>query len=81
MKTSATDCKTKFGQYLEAVQIEPAFIQKNGRGVAVLISACEYQRLLAIESVYCLKRAKAAEESGYIGSKEAMKLLKAGFRS
>ncbi|KKB11488.1 hypothetical protein VE25_12340 [Devosia geojensis] len=42
---TATDAKNKFGQVLEEAQREPVRIQKNGRDVAVLLSAAEYERL------------------------------------
>jgi prevent-host-death family protein len=79
MKTvSATDAKTRFGQYLEKVHSEPVQIQKKDRPVAVLISYEEYERFLALENSYWLAEAKKAEKSGYIGVKRSMKLLKAG---
>lgn len=41
----ATDAKNRFGALLDSAQAGPAAIQKNGRDVAVLISAYEYKRL------------------------------------
>lgn len=79
MKTvSATDAKTRLGQYLERVHSEPIKIQKKERPVAVLISFEEYERLLALESTYWLAQAQEAEKSGYIGVEKSMELLKAG---
>ena len=79
MKTvSATDAKTRFGQYLEKVQSEPVQIQKKDRPVAVLISFEEYERLVALENAYWLSLAKQAEASGYIGVEKSIALLKAG---
>lgn len=75
---SATDCKTRLGQYLELAHSEPVAIQKNERSVAVLLSYSEYERLLAMENSYWLEQAKKAEKSGYVGSTKAMKLLQAG---
>lgn len=43
---SATEAKNKFGQVLEMAQAEPVRIQKNGRDVAVLLSADDYGKLL-----------------------------------
>lgn len=77
MKTvSSTECKTRFGEYLESVLSEPVTIQKTGRAVAVLISFSEYERLQALENSYWLERAKEAEASGYIGTEKSMELLK-----
>lgn len=43
---SATDAKNQFGQLMQAAQSEPVRIVKNGRDVAVVLSAEEYQRLI-----------------------------------
>ncbi len=42
---SATDAKNKFGEVLEMVRKEPVLIQKNGREVAVVLSAEDYAEL------------------------------------
>jgi prevent-host-death family protein len=42
---SATDAKNRFGEVLETVRKEPVRIQKNGRDVAVVLSAEEYADL------------------------------------
>jgi len=79
MKTvSATDAKTRFGQYLEKVHSEPVQIQKKDRPVAVLISYEDYERLVALENAHWLHLAKEAEKSGYIGVDKSMELLKEG---
>lgn len=44
---SATDAKNKFGQVLEMAQAGPVRIQKNGRDVAVVLSAEQYSALQA----------------------------------
>lgn len=74
---SSTECKTKFGEYLEIVRTEPITIEKTGRSVAVMISCSEYERLTALENAYWLDRAREAEASGYIGSEKSMEILKA----
>ncbi|MBL8599387.1 MAG: type II toxin-antitoxin system Phd/YefM family antitoxin [Devosia sp.] len=45
VEISATDAKNKFGEVLEMARKEPVRIQKNGRDVAVMLSAEEYKRL------------------------------------
>lgn len=45
VEISATDAKNKFGEVLEMARKEPVRIQKNGRDVAVMLSAEEYNRL------------------------------------
>lgn len=44
---TASDAKNRFGQMLDDVQAEPVRIQKNGRDVAVVLSADEFKRLAA----------------------------------
>lgn len=44
---TATDAKNKFGQVLDMAQAEPVRIQKNGRDVAVVLSAEQYGQLVA----------------------------------
>ena len=41
----ATDAKNNFGKLIEDCITEPVSIQKNGRDVAVLISAAEYIKM------------------------------------
>lgn len=43
---TATDAKNRFGQVLEMAQAEPVRIQKNGRDVAVVLSAEQYAALV-----------------------------------
>ena len=45
VEISATDAKNKFGEVLEMARKEPVRIQKNGRDVAVMLSAEEYAEL------------------------------------
>jgi prevent-host-death family protein len=44
MNITATNAKNRFGEVLEAARTEPVHIEKNGRTVAVVISAEEFQR-------------------------------------
>jgi prevent-host-death family protein len=44
---TATDAKNRFGEVLELARKEPVRVQKNGRDVAVVLSAEEYQSLIA----------------------------------
>jgi prevent-host-death family protein len=39
---TATDAKNRFGEMLELARSQPVRIQKNGRDVAVVLSAEEY---------------------------------------
>ncbi len=42
---NASDAKREFGEMLLKVQKEPVGINKNGKPVAVMVSASEYQEL------------------------------------
>jgi prevent-host-death family protein len=46
MKTmSAREAKNAFGLMIDAARAEPVLIEKHGRGVVVVISVEEYERL------------------------------------
>ncbi|MBB2190529.1 type II toxin-antitoxin system Phd/YefM family antitoxin [Gluconacetobacter azotocaptans] len=46
MKTmSARDAKNGFGLLIDTARAEPVLIEKHGRGVVVVVSAEEYERL------------------------------------
>jgi prevent-host-death family protein len=47
MEVSATEAKNRLGQMLAHAQREPVFIEKAGRRHGVLISATQYDALLA----------------------------------
>ena len=42
---TASDAKNRFGELLDTVQGEPVVIRRNGRDVAVVVSAAEFARL------------------------------------
>ena len=76
MKTvNATDVKNHFGEYLDAARQEPLAVSRNGRNVAVLLSAEEYERLSALDDAWWAAQAKASEASGYLGPEKSMELL------
>lgn len=52
---TATDAKNNFGSVLEGLSVEPAAIVKNGKTVAVVISAEEFQQM---ENDYAMTKAK-----------------------
>lgn len=47
MSVTATEAKNRFGQLLDQAQRGPVFIEKSGRRHSVLLSADEYDRLVA----------------------------------
>ena len=76
MKTTATQIKNHFGQYLDEAILGPVFIEKTGRPVAVMLSAKEYERLTGLEDAYWAGKALKAEKAGYIGNKQSTEFLK-----
>ncbi len=46
---NATDAKREFGEILLKAQKEPVAINKNGKPVAVMISAADYETLVSIK--------------------------------
>jgi len=82
MITNATNLKTNLGTFLQKAIMEPVFIEKNRRQMAVLMSIEEYERLSLLEDTYWEQRANAAAKEGFIGKKESLKyLIKAGSRA
>ncbi len=59
-RLSASDAKREFGEVLIKVQRGPVGINKNGKPVAVVVSAVEYEQLEALKE----KQLKAAIEEG-----------------
>ncbi len=49
IKTTATEVRNNFGDYIERARREPVMIQRNGRGTVVLLDAAEYERLITLE--------------------------------
>jgi prevent-host-death family protein len=45
MQVTATEAKNRFGQMLDACQVEPVMIEKSGRMHSVLLSMREYEAL------------------------------------
>jgi prevent-host-death family protein len=50
MKTmSAREAKNAFGLMIDTARAEPVCIEKHGRGVVVVVSVEEYERLCALK--------------------------------
>jgi len=49
---NATDAKREFGEVLLKAQSEPVGINKNGKPVAVMVSAAEYEALTASKEAW-----------------------------
>lgn len=76
MQVTATELKSRLGQYLDAAETDPVIVEKSGRIKSVLISSAMYEKFLAYEDAYWASKAKLAEQEGYLGEKAAEELLK-----
>jgi prevent-host-death family protein len=74
-RATATEVKTRFGEYLEKARHEPVMVEKTGREYVVLLSAEEYERLQALEDAYWIAKADQAAKSGFVGTEKAMSVL------
>jgi prevent-host-death family protein len=72
---AAKQAKDSFGLLLDTSQREPVCIQKKSRGVAVVLSIQEYNRLEAIEEAWWASQADASIKKGFIGVKASRALL------
>ena len=76
---TAKEAKNRFGQLLDAAQREPVTITKNGRAVAMMLSASDHSMIAAVESFleerYWGERIADAERAGYIGVEESNRIL------
>lgn len=61
MKTmSAREAKNAFGLMIDTARAEPVRIEKHGRGVVVVVSVEEYERL-------CTRKKRRAQAIGGVG--------------
>lgn len=68
MKTmSARDAKNGFGLMIDTARAEPVLIEKHGRGVVVVVSVEEYERLSAAAT---LSAGQSAERSADLEGQE-----------
>lgn len=72
---SASDAKNNFGDLLEDARKNPITIERNGRPVAVVISAEEFERMEAMEDAYWGRQAEEAVKEGFLGVEESEKRL------
>ena len=78
---NATEVKNRFGEFIDKAQLEPVFVDKNGRGYVVIVSREEYERLQALENEVWLEKAKAGRDSGYLSAEETAEILSSGLKS
>ncbi len=68
---SATEAKSRLGEYIEQAHREPVRVQKSGRNSVVILDNAEYERLTAMEDAYWGMKASLAKASGFIGTEAA----------
>lgn len=73
---TATEAKNSFGELLDDAKTRPIKIEKNGRAVAVVVSAEDFERFEAFEDAFWGRQAEEALKEGTIGVKESEALLK-----
>jgi len=72
---TATEAKNRFGELLDFAKTRPMKIEKNGRPVAVVVSAEEFDRLEAMEDAWWGRQAEEALKEGTIGQEESERKL------
>ena len=72
MKTmTAGDAEAKFGELLDSAIREPVSVTRNGRQVAVVLSAEDFERLTAFEDAWWAAQAERSEQDGYLTPEES----------
>ncbi len=75
MNITATELKTRLGQYLDTAETEAVIIKKSGRAKSVLISHAKYEYFSALEDRYWAEKALEAEKEGYLNEDKTRELL------
>lgn len=73
---TATIAKNSFGELLDEAKTRPIKIAKNGRVVAVVVSAEDFERFEAFEEAYWGRQAEEALKEGTVGVKKSEALLR-----
>jgi prevent-host-death family protein len=76
---TASDAMRRFGRLLKTARREPVTITKNGRAVAMMLSASDNSMIAVVEGFleerYWRERVAEAERGGYIGARESNRIL------
>ena len=65
MKTTATQFKNHFGEYMQQVYQEPVIVEKSGKPSAVLISYALFEMFSELEDAYWGMKAQQAVKGGF----------------
>lgn len=55
---TSTEAKREFGEVIMKAQLEPVYINRNGKVVAVVLSASEYELLSALKEEHLTRAIK-----------------------
>ena len=76
MKTvTSSEARQRFSTMLSTVENEPVEILKQGKTIAVMISAARHNELQKMEDILYGKAAEIAIQEGLVSDKEAQDLL------
>ena len=82
---TASDAMRRFGRLLKTARREPVTITKNGRAVAMMLSASDNSMIAVVEGFleerYWGERTADAERGGYIGAQKSKRILSAALNS
>ena len=77
---TASDAMRRFGRLLKTARREPVTITKNGRAVAMMLSASDNSMIAVVEGFleerYWCERIADAEWAGYIGVEDSKRTLR-----
>lgn len=73
---TAKEGKNNFGRLLDEARMAPVAVEKNGRRVAVVISAEEYDEFELRRDAMWGKCAEQAHKKGYIGTAKSREVLR-----
>lgn len=74
-RMSASDARNNFGDLLEFASKNPVTIERNGRSVAVVVSAEEFERMEAMEDAWWARKADEAMKEGTLSQEASEKFL------
>jgi prevent-host-death family protein len=74
-KVTATELQSKTGAIIDQALLNPIQVTRNKRSVVVLVSAKEYERLIALEDAYWGEMAKLAVNTESVSGKDIKNLF------
>ena len=75
MNVTASDLKSRLGQYLEAAQAKPAIVEKSGGASSVVLSKRRSNQLCRLEDMLWDMKARNAKKEGFLSDEELREML------